>query len=121
MDKEQMLKNQTLIKKAYAAFNARDIDAILQVMHPDIRWPKAWEGDYAYGHDEVRVYWERQWKEIDPKVMPVGFRERENGTFEVEVDQLVKDLDGKVLFDGKVKHIYVISDGLLQQMDIELT
>ena len=116
-----MLKNQDLIKNAYAAFNARDIDAILQVMHPGIKWPKAWEGDYANGHAEVRAYWERQWKEIDPKVTPVGFRERENGTLEVEVDQLVKDLDGKVLFDGKVNHIYVISDGLLQQMDIELT
>ncbi|HEY8897826.1 MAG TPA: nuclear transport factor 2 family protein [Niastella sp.] len=116
---EKMLKNQELIKNAYAAFNARDIDAILKVMHPNVKWPRAWEGDYAYGHDEVRAYWERQWKEIDPNVTPVGFRERENGTFEVEVHQLVKDLDGNILFDGKVLHVYVINDGLLQKMDIE--
>jgi len=38
---------------------------------------------------------------------------------EVEVDQLVKDLEGNILFDGKVKHVYVIAGGLLQQMDIE--
>jgi ketosteroid isomerase-like protein len=121
MNEEKMLKNQELIKKAYAAFNARDIDAILQVMHPEVKWSKAWEGDYANGHDEVRAYWERQWKEIDPHVTPVGFRERENGTLEVEVDQLVKDLEGNILFDGKVMHVYVINDGLLQQMDIELS
>jgi ketosteroid isomerase-like protein len=120
MTEKKMLKNQTLIKNAYAAFNARDIDAILQVMHPEVKWPKAWEGGYASGHEEVRAYWERQWKEIDPNVTPVGFRERENGTLEVEVDQLVKDLDGNILFDGKVIHVYVINDGLLQQMDIEL-
>jgi ketosteroid isomerase-like protein len=120
MDKEQMLKNKALIEDAYAAFNARDIDAILQVMHPEVKWSKAWEGDYANGHNEVRAYWERQWKEIDPHVTPVGFHERENGTLEVEVDQLVKDLDGHTLFDGKVKHVYVINNGLLQQMDIEL-
>ena len=121
MDERYTLKNQALIKSAYSAFNARDIDAILKVMHPAIKWPKAWEGDYANGHEEVRAYWERQWKEIDPKVTPVGFHERENGMLEVEVEQLVKDLDGNIVFDGKVKHVYVISDGLLQQMDIELS
>lgn len=120
MNEEQMLKNQALIKNTYAAFNARDIDAILQVMHPEVKWARAWEGDHANGHDEVRAYWERQWKEIDPNVTPVGFRERENGTLEVEVDQLVKDLEGNILFEGKVKHIYVINDGQLQQMNIEL-
>ncbi|WP_428329857.1 nuclear transport factor 2 family protein [Mucilaginibacter sp.] len=118
---EKMLKNQALIKSAYAAFNARDIDAILMVMHPEVKWSRAWEGDYAIGHDDVRAYWERQWKEIDPKVTPVGFREREDGTLEVEVDQLVKDFDGNILFDGKVKHVYIISDGLLQQMNIDLS
>ena len=119
MNEEKMLKNKELIKNAYAAFNARDIDAILLVMHPEVKWSRAWEGDYAIGHDEVRAYWERQWKEIDPNITPVGFRERENGTLEVVVDQLVKDLEGNILFDGKVMHVYVINDGLLQQMNIE--
>jgi ketosteroid isomerase-like protein len=121
MNEVEMLKNQALIKNAYAAFNARDIDAILQVMHPQVKWPKAWEGGYAHGHDEVRAYWERQWKEIDPRVTPVGFSERENGTVEVLVDQLVKDVAGNVLFDGNVKHVYVIHDGLIQQMDVEVS
>lgn len=113
------MNNEELIQYAYAAFNAREIDQILQVMHPDVKWARAWEGDHAQGHDEVRAYWERQWQEINPKVTPVGIRERENGTLEVAVDQLVKDLEGQVLFDGKVKHIYVIKNGLIRQMDIE--
>ncbi len=121
MNEERILKNQELIKDAYAAFNARNIDAILQVMHPEIKWSKAWEGDYANGHDEVKAYWQRQCKEINPIVITVGFRERENGTLEVEVQQLVKDFDGNILFDGKVMHVYIISDGLLQQMDIEMS
>jgi hypothetical protein len=117
---EEILKDQELIMQVYTAFNARNIKAILRVMHPKVKWAKAWEGDYANGHHEVSAYWQRQWKEIDPKVTPVGFHARENGTLEVEVDQLVKDLEGNVLFDGKVKHIYVIHDGLLEQMNIEL-
>lgn len=50
---------QDLIRKAYAAFNARDIPTVLTTFHPQVRWSKAWEGDYATGHDEVRDYWLR--------------------------------------------------------------
>lgn len=111
---------QDLIKKAYAAFNARDIDTALSTMHPDIEWPKAFEGGYVSGHDEIRVYWTRQWTEINPHVEPVGLNERQDGTLEISVQQLVKDLQGNQLFDGIVKHIYTVQDGLLRRMDIEL-
>ena len=30
-----------LIKKAYSAFNARDIDTALSTFHPEVEWPKA--------------------------------------------------------------------------------
>jgi hypothetical protein len=110
-----------LIKKAYAAFNARDIDTALSTMHADIQWPKAFEGSYVSGHDEIRKYWTRQWTEIDPHVEPVGFNKRQNGTLEIIVHQIVKDLQGKPIFDGRVKHIYTLQDGLLRRMDIELT
>jgi len=120
MDEEQMRKNQALIKKAYAGFNNREIDTVLAIMHSDIHWPKAFEGGYAIGHEAVREYWTRQWSEIDPKVEPVTIIERPDGKIEVEVDQLVKDLEGNILFDGKVKHVYAINDDLLEQMKIEI-
>jgi ketosteroid isomerase-like protein len=114
-----MTKNEQLITNAYAGFNARDIDATLLLMHENVKWPRAWEGDFAIGHDEVRDYWTRQWKEIDPKVTPVDFHESENGTLEVGVDQLVRDLDSNIIFDGKVMHVYTISNGLIEQMEIK--
>jgi hypothetical protein len=113
------LQDQDLIKKAYAAFNARDIDTVLLVLHPDVHWPNGWEGGYVNGHDEVRNYWTRQWKEVDPTVEPVGFKERPDGQIEVEVHQIAKDLQGNVLFDGEVKHIYSIENGLIKNMEIE--
>ena len=111
---------QDLIKKAYSAFNARDIDMALSTMHPDVQWPKAFEGGYVSGHTEIRKYWTRQWTEINPRVEPVGFNERQDGTLEIIVHQIVKDLDGNPMFDGTVKHIYTLQDGLLRRMDIEL-
>ena len=119
MNQDQTLKNEVLIKKAYAGFNSREIDAVLSIMHQDIHWPKAFEGGYVIGHEAVRDYWTRQWSEINPKVEPAAITERPDGKVEVDVDQLVKDLDGNILFEGKVKHVYVINNDLLQQMDIE--
>lgn len=115
-----MENHKDIIHKAYAAFNDRDIDSALSTMRPDVQWNKAWEGGYISGHDEIRQYWTRQWKEINPKVEPVGFTERPDGRLEVSVHQNVKELDGKKLFDGTVKHIYRFEDGLIKTMDIEL-
>jgi len=109
-----------LIKKAYAAFNNRDIDTALSSMQQAVQWSKAWEGGYISGHDEIKQYWTRQWKEINPNVEPIRFNERQNGSLEVEVHQRVKDLEGNSIFDGTVKHIYTFEDGLIKTMDIEL-
>ena len=111
---------EDLIKKAYLAFNARDIDTALSTMHPDVQWPKAFEGGYVKGHSAIREYWTRQWKEINPKVEPVEVNERQDGTLEITVHQKIKDLQGNTVFDGIVKHIYTLQDNLLRRMDIEL-
>lgn len=111
---------EDVIEKAYLAFNERNIDNALSTMQEDVQWSKAWEGGYISGHDEIKQYWTRQWTEINPKVNPVGFTERENESLEVKVHQNVKDLQGNLMFDGLVKHVYTFQDGLIKTMDIEL-
>lgn len=108
-----------LIQKAYSGFNERNMVKALTTMHKEVQWPKAFEGGYVNGHNEIREYWTRQWSEINPNVEPIGFNLRQNGTLEVEVHQKVKDLQGNLLFDGTVKHVYTLQDGLLRKMDIE--
>jgi len=110
---------EELIYKAYSAFNERNIGLALSAMHPDVEWPKAFEGGYVQGHEAIREYWTKQWAEIDPNVDPVGLEEKEDGRVAVKVHQVVKDLDGDFIFDGVIKHIYVLEDGLLRRMDIE--
>jgi hypothetical protein len=114
------IQHQILIKKAYAAFNERDIDKALSTMQPDVQWSKAWEGGYISGHDAIKAYWTRQWREINPAVEPVGFTELQNGSLEVKVHLRVADLNGASIFDGNVKHIYTFNDGLIKSMDIEV-
>ena len=111
---------QPILRQLYQDFNVRHVDAVLAHMHTDVQWPKAFEGGYVSGHDEIRKYWTKQWTEINPIVEPTGFNQRQDGTLEVTVHQIVKDLQGKLMFDGTVKHIYTVQDDLLRRMDIEL-
>jgi hypothetical protein len=103
----------------YAAFNARDIDVLLEQMTPDVDWPNAWEGGRVHGHEGVRDYWSRQWSVIDPSVEPVAFNVRPDGRIAVEVDQVVRGSDGAVLAEGRVVHVYTFCDGLIARMDVE--
>jgi hypothetical protein len=107
-----------LLQKAYAAFNARDIDGALATMNPDVVWPNGMEGGTVHGHEGVRAYWTRQWGMIDPHVDPVSFTEDESGRIIVDVHQVVHDISGKLLLDRMVQHVYTLKDGLIQSMDI---
>lgn len=110
---------QKIIEQAYAGFNSRDIPAVLKLMHNDVHWPKAFEGTYVSGHEAVSDYWQQQWQEIDPQVEPTGYATRPDGSLEVAVHQVVKDLEGNVLADGEVKHVYRFEDGLIREMKVE--
>ena len=107
-----------LLQAAYAAFNARDIDAALATMAPDVTWPKAFKGGFARGHQEVRAYWTEQWSEIDPRVEPVSFRPANDGRVLVEVHQVVRDTAGAVVADGHVGHRFTIESGLIRAMEV---
>ncbi len=107
-----------LLQRAYAAFNARDIDGALATMRPDVVWPNGMEGGTVHGHEGVRAYWTRQWGMVDPHVEPKTFDVDSAGRIVVGVHQVVRDLSGKVLLDRMVEHVYTLKDGLIQNMDI---
>jgi hypothetical protein len=107
-----------LLAVAYAAFNARNIDAVLAMMHPDVDWPNGMEGGRVHGHKAVRDYWERQWASIDPHVEPLLFTTDEAERIVVDVHQVVRDLSGRVLSDQTLQHVYTIEANLIQRMDI---
>ena len=114
-----MTNTQTLIAKAYAAFNRRDIDGALALMSESVSWPKASEGGQVVGKEEIRAYWTRQWAEFDPHVEPLEVIDDARGKTDVRVHQLVKSLEGDVLSDSEVWHVYTISNDLIDRMDLK--
>jgi len=114
-----MADTKTLIERVYSAFNERAIDDALALMTEDVNWPKASEGGRAVGREEIRVYWTRQWREFDPHVDPLAITEEAGGKIRVRVHQLVKSLQGDVLSDSQVLHVFTLNNGLIAAMDIE--
>ena len=113
-----MTAEETVLERTYAAFNARDIDTVVVVMHPDVIWPNGMEGGTVVGQAGVRAYWTRQWTLIDPRVEPRGFTVEADGRVAVTVHQVVRDLAGAVLKDATVEHVYAFEDGLIKSMEI---
>jgi ketosteroid isomerase-like protein len=111
-------EHEALLRDVYAAFNARDVDAVLRTLHAEVDWPNAFEGGRVVGRDAVRDYWRRQFAQIDPRVEPRRFADAGDGRVAVAVHQLVRALDGSVLADREVTHVYSFRDGLIARMDV---
>lgn len=109
---------EQLFRYIYAAFNRREIDTVLAAMHPDVDWPNGWEGGRVHGHEAVRDYWTRQFKAVSSNVEPQGFRTEEDSRIVVTVHQVVHDMEGMLLSDSMVEHVYTVENGLIRKMDI---
>jgi hypothetical protein len=107
-----------LLKLVYDRFNARDMETVLAAMHEDVLWANGMEGGHVRGRNEVRSYWTRQWAMIDPHVEPVAFSSGLDGEVIVEVHQVVRDLNGNLLADKMVGHVFRIENGLVKRFDI---
>jgi len=111
------IENRALLTRAYAAFNARDVDTALATMQPNVEWPNGIDGGVVHGRDAVRDYWRRQWAIIDPRVEPRRFSTA-GGQTVVDVHQVVRDLAGNVLKEQHLRHAYVLDNGLIRRMEI---
>jgi ketosteroid isomerase-like protein len=108
----------SILRRTYREFNARNLEAALATMQPDVIWPNGMEGGTVHGHSGVRDYWTRQWAMINPHVDPTNFETEESGRIVVTVHQVVRDLSGSLLLDRIVRHVYTMEDGLIRSMEI---
>ncbi len=107
-----------LLRRAYAAFNRREIETVLGLMHTNVDWPNGMEGGRVLGTAAVRKYWTRQFQLVDSHVEPKNFTTESDGRIAVDVHQVVHDKTGKRLADQMVQHVYDIRDGLIRSMEI---
>lgn len=49
-----MTNEQEILTKAYEAFNRRDINAVLDLLQPDVDWANGMDGGRVSGREAVR-------------------------------------------------------------------
>ena len=114
----EVMLHEVMLREAYDAFNRREIEIVLAMMHPDVDWPNGMEGGRVLGKAAVRDYWTRQFGLMEPHVEPEAFATEADGRIAVNVHQVVHDKSGKLIADQMVLHVYDIRDGLIQSMEI---
>jgi ketosteroid isomerase-like protein len=114
-----------LLKHIYDRFNARDIDGVLAFLADDVAWANGMDGGHVFGREAIREYWTRQWAMVSPHVHPASFTKAPDGSIVAEVQQSVRDLEGKPvegqthgLKDKTVGHIFRLQDGKVTRFDI---
>ena len=113
-----MSANQQFLQNLYDAFNKREIETIISLMRPDVKWANGLEGGFVHGRDAVREYWTKQFKDIQPELETSKFETDEKNRNVVTVHQIIKDLEGNVLADMEVRQIFTIEDGLISLYEI---
>lgn len=109
---------EALLRRLYAAFNARRIETVLAAMDPDVDWPNALEGTRVIGRNAVREYWLDQFGIVSSKVEPLEFKTLDDGRVQVRVSQVVHELNGDLAGQGEVLHIYRFEGGLVAHMEV---
>jgi hypothetical protein len=87
-------------------------------MHPDVIWANGMEGGNVHGHEGVRDYWTGQWKLVNPRVDPQNFQSNGKRVL-VYVHQVVRSMDGTVIVDQIVKHVFTFEGGLVKKFEID--
>lgn len=108
-------KNQ--LQALYDAFNRRDVEAVLATMAEDVKWANGMEGGFVFGRDDVREYWRRQFEMFNPQ-LEILKSDNDGDKATVELRQIVRDLDGNVLDDKTVEHIFTFENGLIKIFEI---
>jgi ketosteroid isomerase-like protein len=112
-----VLDAEEILRSAYRAFNARDIEAAVELTHPEVDWPNAWEGGRVVGHAAVRGYFNRECTSIRA-ALSVKTSPEPGGSI-VDVHQVVRDArTGEPISDSRVRHRYRLEDGLIVRMDV---
>ena len=113
-----MSSNQQFLQNLYEAFNNRELETIISVMHLDVKWANGVEGGFVYGRDAVREYWTNQYNVIQVQLETLKFETDENNRNVVTVHQIVRDLQGNLLADTTVQQIFSIENGLIVLYEI---
>lgn len=108
-----------LVRRAYSAFNHREIEAGIALMDPEVDWPNVPEGGFVHGRDQLREHWRKQFSQVDPHIEIGRIDEKADGRVEAQVRQIVRKLDGTKVSDDRLLHVFTIANERIKRMEVK--
>lgn len=112
------LEDESLLLRAYLAFNAQDLDGLLALIAEDVDWPDD-DGGRLHGKEALSAYWSEQWTRVRAHDHPVAFEQRGDGRVAVRVRQAVRALDGTTISTGELTHLHRIDGARIAGMEVQ--
>ena len=108
---------ENFFQDIYKNFNDRKIDLVISKMTGDVKWANGMDGGYVHGHDAVKDYWTRQFTTVSSKVSPLEI-EAGKDIVKIKVHQVVHDLNGNLLADELVYHLFHLQENKIAVFEI---
>jgi hypothetical protein len=84
----------------------------------NVKWANGMEGGFVFGRENVHEYWRRHFALINPQLEPLNFNTDAENLQVITLRQIARDLDGNILLDKAVEHIFTIENGLIKIFEI---
>lgn len=110
------MSHRDLIAEAFAAYNRRDVDGLLDFLTDDVDWP---DGDARLiGKAAVKQYWLHQFTETHTHDEPVRFIALSPERVVVHLNRTVEDRHGQALSQGTFRYSFGVRSDLISRLDI---
>lgn len=106
-----------LIVRYFDALERRDIEAVLELTHPQVRFHDFLGGDEVDGLDEARDFYRRMF-ELSPDLDLIAVTESPDGRVRVDMQSSVHSPSGHLWSDTRQEATYVLVDGLIQGIEL---
>lgn len=116
--REPPVETQALLLRAYLAFNAQDAERLLTLLSDDVDWPDG-NGGRVRGRPALSAYWTEQWERVRTHDHPVAFQQIDDGRVAVQVEQVVRALDGSTVSTAEVTHLHRVAGAHITRLDIQ--
>lgn len=112
-----MADARAVIDALWPALTARDIDAVVALLHPDIDWQDTMNGGRRVGRDAVRAYLSEVMATVVIVSTPIDVMPSEPDRYLARVNHVVRNRDGQLWGQEIVSHVLLLRDGLIVRVD----
>jgi hypothetical protein len=115
---ETARSHEEIVRRAYEAYNDRQIDTGVALMDAEVDWPNVAEGGFIHGREQVRQHWIEQFRRADPRVEVDEIRQKRDGQVEVRVRQTLRGRDGQDLPGERAIHVVTMAGDRIRRMEV---